>query len=101
MKILLVCNAGMSTSMMAMNLEEEIKKNGDSAVIEAVPVSEIDMHLEHVDVILLGPQIRFAFDEIKEKYPDVLVMVISPQDFGSMNAVNVLKDIKKELQNMR
>ncbi|MDD3139889.1 MAG: PTS sugar transporter subunit IIB [Lachnospiraceae bacterium] len=96
MNILLVCNAGMSTGIMKMRLETELKNKAIEGKVLAVPLVEIDDLLEDCDVILLGPQIRFAIDDVCKKAGDKLTMVISPQDFGSMNAGKVLTDILKK-----
>lgn len=63
MKVLLVCAAGMSTSLLTNNM----KKNADpDDVIDAVPVSELESVIDKYDVVLLGPQIRFKEKEIKK-----------------------------------
>ena len=46
MKIVLACNAGMSTSILKMKLEEEMKKDNLEPYVIAVPVSEIDDYIE-------------------------------------------------------
>lgn len=66
MKILLVCNAGMSTGIMKMKLEQEAKTRGLDASVDAIPMVELGDNLEGTSVILLGPQIRFALDDIKK-----------------------------------
>ncbi|EOZ5987574.1 PTS sugar transporter subunit IIB [Enterococcus faecium] len=95
MKILLICNAGMSTGIMQVKLKEEATKRGVDADVEAVPVSEIDEHLEGADFILLGPQIRFAENDIKQQAGDTPVFTINTQDFGLMRADNVFNQIEK------
>lgn len=97
MNILLVCNAGMSTGIMKMKLEQEAKNRGIDATVNAVPMVELGDYLEGTDVILLGPQIRFALDDIRKMAPEIPVMAIAPQDFGMMNAPKVLDKILKEL----
>ncbi len=98
MNILLVCNAGMSTGIMKMRLESEAKKRDMEVSVSAVPLVEIDEYLESAQVILLGPQIRFAVDDVREKAKDKLTLVISPQDFGSMNATKLLDDILSKMK---
>ena len=61
MKILLVCNAGMSTGIMKMKLEQEAKARGLEASVDATPMVELGDNLEETSIILLGPQIRFAW----------------------------------------
>lgn len=99
MKILLVCNAGMSTGIMQLKLEEQAKKVGVEASIEAMPVSEIEQNLDGTDAILLGPQIRFAEKDIRKMVRDSIpVMVIEVQDFGMMRADRVWKNLQEKMK---
>lgn len=98
MNIILVCNAGMSTGIMKMKLEQESVKRNLDASVQAIPMSDLDSHIDEADVILLGPQIRFAFSKIKSQAKDKFVMTIEPQDFGTMNAPKVMDEIEKNLK---
>lgn len=95
MKVLLVCNEGMSTGILQMKLQEEIKKDGKSDEVEAVPMALLTDYLDEAGVILLGPQIRFAYGEIKKMAGDRPVIVIETQDFGMMRADNIWKKVKE------
>ncbi|AEE90264.1 Phosphotransferase system lactose/cellobiose-specific IIB subunit [Tepidanaerobacter acetatoxydans Re1] len=98
MKILIVCNAGMSTGIMQIKLQKCIESDGQKASVEAIPLTEIEQNLEGTDIILLGPQVRFAEDEIKRMTKNSIpVFSIDIQDFGLMRAENVWQQIKKEL----
>ena len=48
MKILLVCNAGMSTGIMKMKLEQEAKARGLEASVDATPMVELGDNLEEL-----------------------------------------------------
>lgn len=63
MKILLVCNQGMSTGMLVERMKEF---GGPEDYIEAVPASRIAKIVNNFDIILVGPQIRYKFDEINK-----------------------------------
>ena len=95
MRILLVCNAGMSTGIMQLKLEEEAQKVGVEASIEAIPISDIEKNLNGTDAILLGPQVRFAEKDIKKM---VKVMVIEVQDFGMMRADHVWSKLQAKMK---
>ena len=97
MKILLVCNAGMSTGIMKMKLEQEAKARGLEASVDATPMVELGDNLEETSIILLGPQIRFALDDIKKQAEGIPVIAIAAHDFGMMNAKKVLDEALKEL----
>ncbi|MEB0287493.1 PTS sugar transporter subunit IIB [Cryobacterium sp. 10S3] len=61
MKVMLLCNAGMSTSILV-NSMMKFAQEGDG--VEAYPVSEIEQHIADFEVILLGPQIKYKLDEV-------------------------------------
>ena len=84
MKILLVCAAGMSTSLLVNRMNEAAAKEGIELHIEAHPVGEIKKYGDDSDVILLGPH-------VKKLYPDKPIEVINMQDYGMMNGEKVLK----------
>lgn len=90
MNILLVCAAGMSTSLLVNRMKEAASKKGIEAHIEAHPVGSISQYGDKADVILLGPQVRFELKKVKESYPTKPVEVINMQDYGMMNGEKVL-----------
>ncbi len=93
-KILLCCAAGMSTSILVTKMEKASETIGIDAKIWAVSVEELEKNIKDgVDVVLLGPQIRYKLSEVK-KICDPLHLpaeVIDMKDYGSMNGVNVFK----------
>ncbi|MEG0452459.1 MAG: PTS sugar transporter subunit IIB [Coprobacillus sp.] len=90
MNILLVCAAGMSTSLLVNRMNEAAKEKGVEANIEAHPVGAIASYGDKAEVILLGPQVRFELKKVKSMYPDKPVEVIQMQDYGMMNGAKVL-----------
>ena len=96
MKILLVCNAGMSTGIMKMKLEQEAKARGLEASVDAIPMVELGDNLKETSIILLGPQIRFALDDRKKQAEWMPGMAIAAQDFGMMNAKKFIAESIKE-----
>ena len=63
MKVLLICAAGMSTSLLVNNMRNFAE---ESDVVNAEPVSELERVIDDYDVILLGPQIRFKEKDVKK-----------------------------------
>lgn len=99
MKILLVCNAGMSTGIMQLKLQEYAKSQGTEAFIEAMPISEIEQNLEGTDAILLGPQVRFAEKDVKKMVDGrIPVFSIDVQDFGLMRADRVWTKLQEMMK---
>ena len=68
-KIRLFCAAGMSTSLLVSKMKDAAKAKGIEVDIEAFPESQMDNHLENVNVALLGPQVGYTIAKAK-KYVD-------------------------------
>ena len=92
--IMLVCAAGMSTSMLVQKMQKEAEKQKLDRDIFAVSTSEADQKIEsdNIDVLLLGPKVRYKKDEYTKKYSekDIHVEVNEMRDYGTMNGENVL-----------
>ena len=100
--ILLVCSAGMSTSLLVTKMEAAAKEQGVEAKIFALPFSDAPRVLEEVDCILLGPQVRFQKAAIEKlaasrKACAIPVDVIDIRDYVTMNGKAVLASALKLL----
>lgn len=93
-QIMLVCAAGMSTSLMVNKMQKAAGERGLAATIFAVPVSEAEDYLSEkkVDVLLLGPQVRYLLEDLQEKLASkgIPVDVIPMTDYGMMKGDKVL-----------
>ena len=98
-KIYLFCSAGMSTSLLSSNMQEVANKHKLAVEVKAFPLAKIQeiYEKEHPDCILLGPQVRFAYDDIKETYNklNTPVGIIDAADYGMINGEHVLKSAVK------
>ena len=90
MKILLVCAGGMSTSILMKKMEKYCAQVGENLTISAIGKGEVENEWQKYDCILIGPQISFALNEIKESV-GIPVAKIPPVDYGMGNAANVMK----------
>ncbi|MCG1013249.1 PTS sugar transporter subunit IIB [Tepidanaerobacter sp. GT38] len=92
MKIVLICFAGMSTSMLVSRMQKVAAKRSLNVKIVAVSTSDMYEELDSADVILVAPQARYALDEVKEavKSKGTPVSVIDSQTYGSMNGEAIL-----------
>lgn len=88
--ILLICNAGLSTSMLVRRMEEHAKKIGVEVHIEAIGDGTDDNKVKNADVIFLGPQVRYLKNKLQETV-SVSVEVIEMQDYGMMRGDKVLE----------
>lgn len=90
--ILLVCSAGMSTSLLVTKMKKSADDQGIEANINAVAEADLKNHIDGVDVILLGPQVRYILKKVKAIMDPlgVPVEVINSMDYGMMNGEKVL-----------
>ena len=91
-KILLCCSAGMSTSVMVNKMKEAATKKGIEAEIWAEPMDKALVEVPKADVVLLGPQIKYALSELKKITDEhgKKIAVIEMMDYGMMNGEKVL-----------
>ena len=87
---LLVCAAGISTSLLVNRMKEAAETKEIEFQIEAHPVGQIEKYGEAADVILLGPQVRYELKNVKKMFLDKPVEIINMQDYGTMNGAKVL-----------
>ncbi|WP_321970925.1 PTS sugar transporter subunit IIB [Paratractidigestivibacter sp.] len=87
-KIMLCCNAGMSTSLLVQKMQNDAKTRGLDVEIEARPLNEAMDKIGEADVVLLGPQIGYTKGDF-EKATDKPVEVIPMIDYGRMNATGI------------
>jgi len=98
--IKLFCASGMSTSVLVKKMKEAAKAKGVEAEIIAFPESQMDRHLDSMDVALLGPQVGYTLGKAKGlcEPKGIPVEVIPMVDYGMMNGAKVL-DLALKLAN--
>lgn len=98
-KILLVCAAGMSTSLLVTKMEEAAKVKDLEVEIFALPISECSTVADQVDMVLLGPQVRFQKAQVDKIINGrVPVEVIEMRAYGTMNGEEVLAQALKHFE---
>ncbi|WP_042221683.1 PTS sugar transporter subunit IIB [Oceanobacillus manasiensis] len=88
--ILLVCAAGMSTSMLVNKMEEAAKGSEEEIKINATSGGDLEKYVQDADVLLLGPQVSYLKGDYQKKYDSIPVEVINSLDYGTMNGQKVL-----------
>lgn len=99
--IALFCAGGMSSSMLISKIEKAAKARGIEVTVNAYGESQVEKYVGSVDVVLIGPQIKFALQKIKKVCDEkgVPIDVIAPQDYGLMNGEKVLDHALRLLNN--
>lgn len=93
-KVILLCSAGMSTSLLVTKMKDAANTQGLQYDISAHSVSDAQLHRD-ADIILLGPQVRFQLERVKEDCPNVVVDVIDMQVYGRIDGAAVVEKVKE------
>ena len=93
-KIVLVCNAGMSTSALMKKMRDYAASVGYECTVDAYGVAEVAKHAD-ADCILVGPQIAYQLKRIKELVPNVPVEAVEPRFYGMLDGEKVIKQAQK------
>ena len=98
-KIMLVCGAGMSTSLLVLRMEEEAKKRGLECEIGATSegLAADEYSQRSPQCILVGPQIRYLLAKIRDQHAkgEVPVEMIDMRTYGMMDGKKVLEQALK------
>lgn len=90
--ILLVCNAGMSTSMLVNKMKAVADLEALDVHIWAVGDAASKSEVVKADIVCLGPQVRYLERKMKERVSNEKpVMIIDTAAYGTMNGEKVLK----------
>lgn len=93
-RVYLFCSNGMSTSMLAKNMQDIADAHKLPMEIKAFSHAKIQDIVDelHPDCILLGPQVKYLFEETNKKFGDATpVAVIDTAAYGLMDGEKVLK----------
>ncbi len=104
LKIMLACSAGMSTSLLVTRMQKAAEARGLECKIWAVSESQLTTEYanEPCDVLLIGPQVRFRLNGIKEQVKNAIpVDVIDMRLYGMMDGEKVLDQALKMLDDWK
>lgn len=88
--ITLFCAAGMSTSLLVNKMKQAAAADGKDYDIAAYSLGEFDDHAAAADVILIGPQVRYALTKLQAAHPDYKITDIPMKMYGMMDGKSVL-----------
>ncbi|MFT8318065.1 MAG: PTS sugar transporter subunit IIB [Sporolactobacillus sp.] len=101
-KVMLVCAAGMSTSLLVTKMQKAAQKNGDEdleifarSTNEATPL----MQEGSIQAVLIGPQVKYMEKKFKEilEEKNIPIESINMMDYGMMNGEKILAQAKRML----
>jgi len=96
-RVLLVCAAGMSSSLLEASTIEAAKKRGHEMEIRAIPVPEMTLQdkAHPVDIILVAPQVSYKRRAIAQmaKPLGIVVLGIEPVTYGMVDGERLFEQI--------
>lgn len=90
-KIILVCNMGMSTSALMKKMRDHAASIGYECTVDAYGVADVKTHAADADCVLVGPQIAYQLNRVKEQLPGIPVEAINTQAYGMMDGAKVIR----------
>lgn len=94
-KIVLLCAMGVSTGLLVEKMKKAAVEANYDCSIEAHSVDDFDIVTEGADLVLLGPQVSYACDDLMKDNPNMLIEPIDMLDYGTMNGKNVIQHCMK------
>ena len=96
-KIVLVCNMGMSTSLLMNAMRETAEAEGYDCTINAYGVQKAAKEIEEADIVLVGPQIAYELPELRKQFQDQTFFEVDSTDYGLMKGKKVLHQVQRAL----
>lgn len=89
-KIVLFCGLGMSTSSMVRKMQNAAAALGKEYDINAYALSEESIYAPEADAVLIGPQVRYELEDMRQRNPDIPVIDIPMRMYGLMDGAACL-----------
>lgn len=97
--VLLLCGSGASSGFLAANMKREaIKMNMDFMVI-ARSESEIEDYIDDCDCVMLGPHLRYLYEDINEEYGNEKKIILMRSDYyAKLDGKKAIEHMLSEMQ---
>lgn len=98
--ITLLCNLGMSTSMLVEKIVNAGKAQGIDVDAEALPFDKASERLKKTDILLLGPQVRYLLPKFQKEHGKEIKVIatINMSDYALINGERILNQALEQLK---
>jgi cellobiose PTS system EIIB component len=92
--ITLLCNLGMSTSMLVDKMVKAANAQGLEVNIDALPFDKADDRLKKTDILLLGPQVRYLLKKFQAEFGNKIPVIeaMNMSDYALIKADKILNE---------
>lgn len=98
--IILTCNEGMSTSIMANKMRKYAEECGYALNVYAINIGRIEEEYQKADLILLGPQVVYMQESIMKNIDNACpVVAINAEYFSKLDGKSAIEDAVVILNN--
>ncbi len=99
-KVMLVCSAGMSTSLLVKKMQTAAIERGLEIDVFSASQAEAKEYFDEISILLLGPQVRYLEGELKKVLDSmgIPMLIIDSRDYGTINGEKVLDEVLAELK---
>ncbi|UGS39833.1 PTS transporter subunit EIIC [Pseudocitrobacter corydidari] len=98
--IILTCNEGMSTSIMANKMRKYAEECGYALNVYAINIGRIEEEYQNADLILLGPQVVYMQESIMKNIDNACpVVAINAEYFSKLDGKSAIEDAVVILNN--
>jgi PTS system cellobiose-specific IIB component len=96
--VTLICNLGMSTSMLLKKMTEYAKEKGVEANIDAIPFFKLGEGPMKTDILLLGPQVRHLLKKMRSDFGGRIpvIQVINMSHYALLKAGEIFDEAYSE-----
>ncbi len=98
LKILLVCSAGTSTSLVVEKMQQQAKKDNKEYKVEACGQAVAQDLIPNYDVILLSPGLRFNLKQFITMFPLKPIDIINSMAYGMLDANAIIMQAEKLME---
>ena len=91
--VLLVCGTGASSGFMAKAVRVAAKTKGYEMSVKARGDSEVENYADEIDLLLVGPHLKYMLQELEEIVEEynVPVRIIPQEAYGALDGDKVLE----------
>lgn len=99
MKIILVCYSGSSASILRDRMLAWCRSNLMDAEVIIASLAGLDEDQEDADIVLVGPQVRCALSNIRERVPaGIPVLAVDTRDYGMAKGDRIMQEALAEIR---
>lgn len=103
MVITLICNLGMSTSVLVDKMIKYTKEKGIDADIEARAFQRVEDRIHQTDILLIGPQVRYLAKKFQAEYGEEIpvIQTMDMSDYALQKVDKIFDGAYAEYQNKK